>query len=106
VESWKDAVDFIVKQTKALKPDVALIGCGGLGMIIAAELKRAGISAIVLGGAIQVLFGIKGSRWANHDIISKFWNQYWIWPSISETPSAAGSIEGGCYWSRTSTRPR
>ena len=98
VESWKDAVDFIVKQTKALKPDVALIGCGGLGMIIAAELKRAGISAIVLGGAIQVLFGIKGSRWANHDIISKFWNQHWIWPSISETPSAAGSIEGGCYW--------
>jgi hypothetical protein len=52
----------------------------------------------VLGGATQVLFGIKGKRWETHDVISKFWTDAWVWPSLEETPGGAGDIEGGCYW--------
>jgi hypothetical protein len=76
----------------------ALIGCGGLGMPIAKALKERGVIAIVLGGAIQVLFGIKGKRWKTHEVISTFWNDAWVWPSEAETPMNAQSIEGGCYW--------
>jgi hypothetical protein len=54
--------------------------------------------AIVLGGAIQVLFGIKGRRWKTHEVISKFWNDDWIYPKPEETPQGARDIEGGCYW--------
>jgi hypothetical protein len=98
VTSWQDAVAHVVEEVKESDADVAIIGCGGLGMVIAAELKRKRISAIVLGGATQVLFGLKGTRWATHPIISGFWNEAWIWPSESEKPKGAVLVEGGCYW--------
>lgn len=95
---WEEAVDYVIKEVTAAKPDICLIGCGGLGMVIAGRLKRLGISAFVLGGAIQILFGIKGRRWATHDVISKFWNDKWVSPAEAEVPGGAAQIEGGCYW--------
>jgi hypothetical protein len=77
---------------------VALVGCGGLAMPLALRLKKSGIAVIVLGGAIQLLFGIKGKRWSHHPVISEFFNDWWISPSAEEIPGAATDIEGGCYW--------
>lgn len=106
--NWEDAVSFTVKKVLATGASTAIIGCGALGMIIGARLKRAGVNVILMGGAIQVLFGIKGSRWETHGIISKFWNSSWVYPSSAETPSNAYAIEGACYWggSKPSTTPR
>lgn len=98
VPDWQTAVTWTVQRCIATRPDVAIVGCGGLGMLIGAGLKRAGIKVIVLGGATQVLFGIKGARWENHDIISGFWNDDWVWPCSTETPAGAAAIEGACYW--------
>jgi len=98
VKSWQDAASYIVGKVKESGAEVAIIGCGGLGMIIGAELKRLQISSILLGGATQVLFGIKGTRWATHPVISNFWNDAWTWPSNDETPNGAKLVEGGCYW--------
>ena len=98
IDTWQKAVDYVVKEVLDSKATVALIGCGGLGMIIAGRLKAAGVSAIVLGGAIQVLFGIKGMRWITHNVISTFWNDAWVWPAEDETPRGAVIVEGGCYW--------
>jgi len=98
-ESWKEAVDYVVEEVMKKGAKICIIGCGGLGMLIGASLKKRGVVAIVLGGATQVLFGIKGRRWENHEIISKFWNDAWVWPSREETPGAADEVEGGCYWS-------
>lgn len=39
--------------------DIALIGCGAYGFPLAAHIKRSGKKAIHLGGALQLLFGIK-----------------------------------------------
>jgi hypothetical protein len=96
--TWEEAVDYVVLEVSRRGPEVALIGCGGLGMIIAGRLRKLGISAIVLGGSIQVLFGIKGRRWARHDVISGFWNDAWVSPAAHEVPGAFTKIEGGCYW--------
>lgn len=98
IQSWDVAVSSIVRKVVQSKASIALIGCGGLGMLIGAELKKQGVIAIVLGGAIQVLFGIKGQRWATHSVISHFWNDAWVWPKPSETPRGAQLIEGACYW--------
>lgn len=98
--SWDTAILHVVKQVCDSKASIALIGCGGLGMIIGAELKKRGIIAIVMGGATQVLFGIKGQRWATHSVISHFWNDAWVWPKPSETPRGASFIEGACYWGK------
>jgi hypothetical protein len=105
---WQEAVETTVREVLRTGATVALIGCGALGMSIGSRLRRAGVSCILLGGAVQVLFGIKGGRWERHDVISKLWNSAWVYPMVSETPRGAHKIEGACYWggSRPSTTPR
>lgn len=98
IQSWDVAVQHVVRRVMESKARIALIGCGGLGMILGSELKKRGVICIVMGGAIQVLFGIKGTRWLTHEIISHFWNDAWIYPSPQETPDRAWMIENGCYW--------
>lgn len=98
IDTWEKALEYMVDEVIQSGAKIALIGCGGLGMVLAGRLKARGISAIVLGGAIQVLFGIKGRRWANHDVISTFWNEHWVWPSEEEIPNGAVLVEGACYW--------
>jgi hypothetical protein len=98
VSDFAAAVKYIVDAVEEIRPDIVLIGCGGLASPAAAALKKKGRIAIVMGGAIQVLFGIKGSRWKNHAIISQLWNDAWVSPSTDETPMHASSIENKCYW--------
>lgn len=98
IQSWSDAVAHLESEVLATGATIVLLGCGGLAMPLAHRLKKKGRIAIVMGGAIQVLFGIRGRRWENHDVISKFWNAAWAWPSLEETPIGANRIEGGCYW--------
>jgi glycerol-3-phosphate dehydrogenase len=78
--------------------DVAIIGCGAYGFPLAAHVKRIGKKAVHMGGATQILFGIKGARWNNHDFISFLYNEYWTAPNKQETPTKHKDIEGGCYW--------
>ena len=99
INSWESAVAWVVDQVMKLEADIVLIGCGGLGMVIGHELRIRGKVCIVMGGAIQVLFGIKGRRWQEHSIISTFWNSSWVWPRLEDTPAGAESVEKGCYWS-------
>ena len=96
--SWKEAVDRLESEILASGCRIVLIGCGGLGLPLAYRLRRVGKIVLVLGGAIQVLFGMKGKRWASHDVIGKFWNDAWAWPSDQETPMGATLIEDACYW--------
>lgn len=98
VSTWRAAVRAMVEAVVESKATVALLGCGALSLPIGAELKRRGISAIHMGGATQILFGIKGRRWATHDVISTFFNEAWVSPSPDEIPTRAASVEGGCYW--------
>jgi len=96
--NYREAIQDVVERTLVQKAEIAIIGCGGLGMIIGSELKKSGVQCIVMGGATQILFGIKGKRWLSHDVISKFFNDAWVFPPISCIPSNALRIEGGCYW--------
>ncbi len=78
--------------------DIAIIGCGSYGLPLAAKLKRHGKQAIHLGGATQVLFGIKGKRWAENPVFRKLFNDYWVYPSLDEIPITAKRIDNACYW--------
>jgi hypothetical protein len=98
VYSWKDAVDYMELEVLATGARVCLVGCGGLAMPLALRLKRKGIICIVLGGAVQLLFGIKGRRWEKHGEISKLFNCEWAVPALHEIPHGANQVEGGCYW--------
>lgn len=101
--SWFDALHYMEDQIDAVDYDIALIGCGAYGMPLAAHCKDMGKKAVHLGGALQLLFGIKGRRWEEEyksdKVLSDLMrNPYWVRPSIEETPTAANKIENGCYW--------
>jgi hypothetical protein len=98
IKSWDAAVAHIVNRVMEQHAEIVLIGCGGLGMVIGHELRMRGKVCIVMGGAIQVLFGIKGQRWQNHSIISSFWNDTWVWPRFEDIPGGADEVENRCYW--------
>ena len=51
-----------------------------------------------MGGATQILFGIKGRRWEEIPFFQNLINEYWVRPSIDETPSKANLVEDACYW--------
>lgn len=96
--TWMEALGKLEKEILAANVRIVLIGCGGLGMPLGQRLKKAGKIVLVLGGAIQVLFGVKGERWKHHDVIGKLWNNSWVYPSAEETPRGASLIERSCYW--------
>ncbi len=98
ISSWKEAVDCLEEAILATGASIVLLGCGGMAMVVGARLKAKGKICLVVGGAIQVLFGIKGGRWGNHSVIQHFWNDAWVWPSIEETPCGANEVERACYW--------
>lgn len=95
---WKSAVRYITDKVVASGATLAIIGCGALSLPIAYALKQHDISAIHTGGATQIMFGIQGRRWVNHEIISTFFNDAWSSPLPLEIPTEASKVEGGCYW--------
>ena len=96
-ESWKQTYEIMCNDIEKINFDIALLGCGGYGHplvhFIRNNMKK---SAIYMGGALQILFGIKGKRWDNHQIISTLYNEHWCYPE--EIPKNYEKIENGCYW--------
>lgn len=97
-DTWFEALDYMIEQCKKEDFDIALVGCGAYGLPLAAEIKKMGKGAIHIGGALQILFGIKGKRWDNHSYISSLYNEYWIRPMEKERPKDIEKVEEGCYW--------
>lgn len=48
-----------------------------------------------VGGLLQLLFGLKGSRWDNRKEVNINYNKYWKYPK--EKPINANKVEGWCY---------
>lgn len=96
--TWFDAYQSMRDEIAGTSFDIAILGCGAYGLPLAAEVKRLGKKAVQLGGACQILFGIKGKRWDDHELISRLYNDHWVRPLASERPENYLSIEGGCYW--------
>ncbi|MFT4203276.1 MAG: hypothetical protein QM610_05125 [Chitinophagaceae bacterium] len=101
--SWFQALDWMKDEIDQRDYDIALVGCGAYGFPLAAHVKRQGKKAVHLGGALQLLFGIRGKRWedANYNDqynYAQFMNEYWVKPGDDLKPHNACAVEGGCYW--------
>lgn len=59
-QSWFEALQWMEDEMDKTDYDICLIGCGAYGFPLAAHAKRKGKKAVHLGGALQLLFGIKG----------------------------------------------
>lgn len=96
--SWFEALEYMKRRIIENDFDIALLGCGAYGLPLASYVKQLGKQAIYIGGALQLMFGIYGKRWKNEKHVSRYVNQYWVHPSIEETPELYTSVEAGCYW--------
>jgi hypothetical protein len=98
-DNWFDALDRMRFDIAKIDFDIAILGCGAYGMPLAVsiknELKK---KAIHLGGNVQFLFGIRGSRWESDPVFSPFINEHWVKPMSEETPTGHQSIDSNCYW--------
>ncbi len=106
---WFEALDYMKREIDKSDYDICLIGCGAYGFHLAAHIKRSGKKAVHLGGALQLLFGIKGKRWEDPNYGVKKWgisvgsypnlmNEYWVRPGNIYKPINAQEVEGACYW--------
>ena len=106
---WFEALDCMKHQIDNTDFDVCLIGAGAYGFPLAAHVKRIGKKAVHLGGALQLLFGIKGKRWEDPNYGVQVWgipygfypsliNEFWTRPLNIEKPETAQKVEGACYW--------
>ena len=102
-KTWFDALEWMYNEAMSMDFDVAIIGCGAYGAPLAAKLKIAGKQAIHLGGATQLLFGIKGKRWdgslnTKYGYIQNLFNESWIYPCEEDKITGSNKVENGCYW--------
>jgi len=107
--NWFEALDYMKGEIDKEDYDICLIGCGAYGFPLAAHVKRSGKKAVHIGGATQLLFGIRGKRWEDPmygvkerglepGLYSSLMNENWARPDDSMKPKAFGRVEGGCYW--------
>lgn len=92
-----DVVDYTYNEAMKIDFDIALLGCGQVGMLVAEKFRQQGKQAIYLGGALQLIFGIKGKRWDGQEKYARMYNEHWTYP-IEQPPTSYKRIEGGCYW--------
>lgn len=108
-KDWFEALEWMKHEIDKKDYDICIIGCGAYGFHLAAHVKRMGKQAIHMGGATQLLFGIKGNRWENPNYGVKEWglpygfytnlmNENWIKPGEKGRPHNADKVEGACYW--------
>lgn len=98
-KSWVESLDVMKNDISKMDFDIALVSCGAYGLPLVNHIKtNLGKTAIYVGGALQLFFGIKGRRWDHHDEISNFFNDSWRRPFDIEVPETAHLVEGGCYW--------
>ncbi len=100
--TWTAELAKMESEMAATDFDIALIGCGAysgpLGDYAKQTLKK---SAMVMGSALQLYFGILGKRWEEHPDyahLRAYWNERWIRPADDEKPKNYKKIEGGAYW--------
>lgn len=95
---WFEALDWMKREIDKLNFDIAIIGCGAYGFPLAAYVKQIGKKAIHLGGAVQYLFGIQSYVAKQNTYIKEFNREYWVNPSLEETPKGIEMVENSRYW--------
>ncbi len=97
-KDWFEAYDYLYDRIMSHDFDICILACGYFGFALAARIKRAGRQAVHMGGATQLLFGIKGKRWDGKPGISALYNNNWIRPDAELKPSDDKNLDDGCYW--------
>ncbi len=96
---WTEALDSLYQSCMKEDFDIALLSCGSYAVPLGARLNESGKQVMVLGGMLQIMFGIKGKRWeeSRPDIVAMY-NDAWIRADGSYVVKDAEKIDGAAYW--------
>ncbi len=99
-QDWSTALQPILDTLDTTEFDVALVGAGGYGMLIAHHLYQTHPAASVLyiGGALQLFFGVIGKRWFTNPEVMSLVTSKWVRPLPADRPVGWEKVERGCYW--------
>ncbi len=97
-DNWFQALGWMKEEIDKRDFDIAIIGCGAYGFPLAAHVKQIGKKAVHLGGAVQNLFGIWSNAVKNSPEMNGLRNEYWVRPSLEETPKGIKVVENSRYW--------
>jgi hypothetical protein len=79
--------------------DVAFIAAAGLAIPLAAAARQMGKIGIDLGGDLQILFGVIGTRWRSRpEWHQKYFTEAWIDMPPQYQPTVADVGQGRAYW--------
>lgn len=95
---WFIALDAMTQEMASRSFDVAIVGAGAWSLPLVARAKQMGKWAIHLGGATQILFGVRGRRWDSNPLVIQAGNDAWVRPNGGERPKTFEAVEQGCYW--------
>ena len=95
---WFAALSNMQEEMDRRQYDVLIVGAGAWSLPLVAYAKQQGKWAIHLGGATQLLFGIRGGRWDGNSFLQPMYNDAWVRPGAADRPISLGRIENGCYW--------
>jgi hypothetical protein len=94
-----DLFEYIKSEINKKDFDIALIAAAGLAIPIASYIKNIGKIAISLGGILQILFGVIGGRWRNHEFWqNNYFNSWWIDMPDKYRPKETDVCDIGAYW--------
>ncbi len=96
--SWFEALEKMKNDIEKIDFDIAIIAAGPYGFFLASHVKQMGKKAVHLGGATQLLFGIKGKRWEERPFFQSLFNEFWVKADEKEKPKGYQKVESGCYW--------
>ncbi len=95
-ENYFDTLDILKRKIDKCKAKYFLLSCGCYGLPLCNYIKKKKKNAMYVGGQLQLLFGLKGSRWDKRKNISSLYNEYWKYSEIK--PKGYKKIENSCYW--------
>jgi len=98
-KDWVGHFEDFKKRVDGQEFDIALVSCGGYGMPICDYIYSSmNKSCMYLGGPLQLLFGIMGKRWLNHETLKEYYNEFWTRPLEEDRPINHHLCEHGHYW--------
>lgn len=94
-----DLYESIAADLEEREFDIALIAAAGLSIPIASKVKSLGKIGISLGGHLQVLFGVIGTRWRDRpEWKSQYFNDAWVDMPADLRPANSHLCDFGSYW--------
>jgi hypothetical protein len=88
--TWDKVLENLKSQVDEYEYDVLLVGAAALAPALAEHAKNNNKIGITVCGAVQLFFGIMGSRWSvsnpHYCKWSTMYNDSWVWPLDSDLP--------------------